>query len=40
MLCDPRIWESPELYRLEWFLALNKNQLDPSIGFGYGRRLV
>ena len=41
MLRDPKIWDSPELYRPERFLVpLRKNQPDPAIGFGYGRRSV
>ena len=41
MLRDPQVWDSPELYLPDRFLgSLRENQLDPSIGFGYGRRSV
>jgi len=40
MLRDPRIWDSPDEYKPERFLGPpQKDRPDPSIVFGYGRRV-
>ena len=41
MLRDPSLWEEPEVYSPDRFLVpAPAGRPDPSISFGYGRRLV